>query len=720
VLRWHWLWVAVLVIAEFFLLGAAISVRDETIGGVIPTLDAFRSLSLMMVGGWKDLVTTLPPLAGDGSFLTLPYAMGLVTGALGFWIARRSKRVAAAVVVPVALLALVIVLGALQPAGVLIQGVGFAAVAFCWLAVRSRRRRRLSGTGRSSRTSTALGAAMVVGAAAAAILTGGLLPGGDTTRFVLRTYVQPPVELKDLASPLVGFRRYSSTTLKANLNQTGLFKVEGAPAGYLLRIAVLDDYTGHSWSASADAGSLSGFRRLGSQIPAVDGSDAAGAPETLRITFLDGYDASRELGAWLPSLGGDTSISFEGANQRVHKATLRYNLETGQAVLSDGDRFHPGDVLDVSSVPLAQGLSAGAVPGGSSELDAADYSFLSSTGQKWAANAGSAGERVMQIAAKLKAGAWSDGTVQGETQYLPGHGEARLFGFVQAQQLVGSDEQYAAAFALLCNQAGFPARVVFGASVPTGGEVKGADIHAWVEVQTDQGWRTVKWDAFTPNRDQRPQRHPQPAAQDKFATYVPPPNTSRLTSDADPLSEGDLAGTRSQNGWLAGLLRIALTVLLYVGPPLGLIVLILGGIATAKAVRRHRRRVKGSPGRQVAAGWDEVLDQAADMGTLVPRGGTRLEQSALIAHPEVAALADAANTATFGVDDSGAEESRAFWKQVDRTRSSLLRSVNRRRRFLSRFNPRSLLPSRLAAVSLPRLRRVPGVPAAQPPEPSAN
>jgi hypothetical protein len=703
VLRWHWLFLAVLVIAEFFLLGAAISLREDTIGGVIPTLDAFRSLASMLIGGWKDLVTTLPPLAGDGSFLTLPYAMGLVAGALGLWVARRSRRAAPALAVPFALLALVIVLGALQPAGVLVQGLGFAALAFCWLAIRTRRRRRLTGTGRSSRTGTLLGAAMVVGAVAAAALTGGLLPGADTTRFVLRTYVQPPVELKDLASPLVGFRKYSSATMKPNLNQTSLLKVEGAPAGSLLRFAVLDDFTGRSWSASADTGSRSGFRRLGSQLP--DG--VAGTPVVLKVTFLAGYASSRELGSWLPSLGEDTSIAFKGANLRTHGGTLRYNLETGQGVLSDGDRFREGDVLEVATVPTVQGLAADAVPGAASQVDAASYSFLSGTGQKWAGSATSAGQRVAQIAAKLKSGSWSDGTIGGETQYLPGHGEARLFSFVQGQQLVGSDEQYAATFALLCNQAGFPARVVFGAIVPQGGEVKGSNISAWVEVQTDQGWRAVPPATFIPDRNKHPQKQPESAAEDKYATYVPPPNPSRLNNGFDQLSDGDLAGTRTQGSWLNNLARIALTVLLYAGPPLGALILILGGIAAAKAVRRHRRRVKGSPSRQVAAGWDEVLDQATDMGIVVPHGATRLEQSSLIDHPQVTALADSANTAIFGLDDPAAEDARAFWTQVGQTRAGLLRSVNRRRRFRARFSPRSLLPSRIAAIQLPRLRRPP-------------
>lgn len=63
--------------------------------------------------------------------------------------------------------------------------------------------------------------------------------------------------------------------------------MEGAAEGTLVRMAVLDTYSGTVWSASGGmAGDpRAGFRRIGSVIP--------GAPEgqtnTTRITVLPGY-----------------------------------------------------------------------------------------------------------------------------------------------------------------------------------------------------------------------------------------------------------------------------------------------------------------------------------------------------------------------------------------------------------------------------------------------
>ena len=87
-------------------------------------------------------------------------------------------------------------------------------------------------------------------------------------------------------------------------------------------------------------------------------------------------------------------------------------------------------------------------------------------------------DRVYAIAEHLRTeGKYSDGVRKSEQIYHPGHNVQRLSdGFVNAQQMVGNDEQYAAAMALLASEIGVPARVVLGAVVPEGGVVTGKDV----------------------------------------------------------------------------------------------------------------------------------------------------------------------------------------------------------------------------------------------------
>ena len=194
------------------MLGGAIALRDDLILGVIPSVATLTGLSAITVNGWKELLTTLPPVAGDGPFVALPYLLAVIAGAGGFSIARRTRSIWPALMLPTGLLAGVTLLGTYQPAAGLppVQGFGFAALAFGWLAVRWHRRRRLIGTGSTNLTRVILGAGVLAVAMAGSLVLGPALPGvSGSQRVVLRTYVQPPVQLPSLTSPLVGFRKYS-------------------------------------------------------------------------------------------------------------------------------------------------------------------------------------------------------------------------------------------------------------------------------------------------------------------------------------------------------------------------------------------------------------------------------------------------------------------------------------------------------------------------------
>lgn len=699
VLVWRWHWTAALLglVIAYLVLGVVVAVRDDGLLGFIPTLTTTLTLGDLALNGWKQMLTTLPPVIGDGDYLALPFLLCLLTGSIGYAVARTSRRAGIAMIAPLGLLIAVILLGTIDNNTFLAQGLALATVGFAWVAVRTRRRRTLKGTGRSNRAALLAGAGLVAVSLLVGIAAGGLLPGGDTPRFVLRSYVQPPVEVHDLASPLVGFRKYSSTTVK-QLVDTQLLSVSGAAPGTMLRLAVLDDYTGHTWSASASGTSDAGFQRIGARLPATEAK-----PTTITVTFAPAYAQTRELSSWLPSLGPDTAIRFDGGAAKVHSDSLRYNLSTGQGLLTGGDRFRDGDALTISSLPTQVGFDAANAPGGQSALSASSYDFLAATAQKWAGGASDAGARVQQLAAIMKVGYWSDGTRQGETTYLPGHSQGRLTNFVLGADLIGSDEQYAATFALFCNQAGYPARVVFGAIVPDGGKVFGRDITAWVEIQTQDGWKAIPPSAFTPSRDRKPPQQPLTISKDRQATNVPPPNVNRNQDNSQGLPDNDLTGTRVTNNWWANLLKWVLAVLAVIGPPIALVVAVVAGLIGAKALRRRVRQRRGTPSSQVAGAWADTFDQCRDLGLVRIRRGTRLEQSRMIDDPSVSELAVAVDTATFGPNAPSHQQIDQLWVRTAEVRRRLLFAQGFWRRSWARMNPRSLLPERLASVELPRV-----------------
>ena len=695
--RWHWSVALLGLVVSYFVVGVVVAVRDDGLLGFLPTAASTLTLADLAVNGWKQMLTTLPPVVGDGGYLALVLLLSLLTGSIGYAVARSSRRAGAAMATPLVLLVLVVLLGTMDNDVQLAQGLALAAVGFAWVAVRTRRRRTLRGTGRSNRAALMAGAGLVAIALAVGAGTGGLLPGGDTPRVVLRSYVQPPVEVHDLASPLVGFRKYSSTTVK-QLVDTQLLTVKGAEPGALLRLAVLDDYTTHTWSASGTGTADAGFQRLGARLPA-----SSSTPTTITVTFAAAYSQTRELGSWVPSLGPDTSIRFEGANAKLHTDALRYNLSTGQGLLTGGDRFGDADSLTISSVPIPVGFDPASTPGGESLVTPDSYDFLAATAQKWAGSADDSGTRIQQLATVMRAGYWSDGTRQGETNFLPGHSQGRLTNFVLGTDLIGSDEQYAATFALLCNQAGYPARVVFGAVVPDGGEVFGRDITAWVEIQTVDGWRAIPTSVFTPSRDRKPPQQPLTVSKERQATNVPPPNVNRNQDNSQGLPDNDLTGTRITSNWWDAVLKWVLAVLAVVGPPVAVITAIVAGLIAAKAVRRRIRRRTGTPSSQVAGAWADTFDQCRDLGLIRARRGTRLEQSQLIADPAVSELAVAVDTATFGPNAPSQQQVDQLWARAAEARRRVLFARGFWLRFWARVNPRSLLPERLASIETKRL-----------------
>jgi hypothetical protein len=338
-------------------------------------------------------------------------------------------------------------------------------------------------------------------------------------------------------------------------------------------------------------------------------------------------------------------------------------------------------------------------------------------------------EKVAAVAKALQDGAYTDGGTPGDYQnvFLPGHSLLRMSQFMKSTQLAGNDEQYAAAYALVANRLGVPARVVLGAIPEAGGVVKGKDVRAWVEVKlADGSWMPILATQFVPERNKKPQQLIRKSEEKKTGAQVPPPaannppsvlqgpdQAQNATQLRNPPKDDNPLNPDNWPDWLRWLI-------FYVLLPLTVLLVVYLAIRGAKWLRRRRRRTTGGTATRVTGGWREIIDTARDLRMPLPAKGTRIEQARALelhvdgplppkpsvvvdgalmgaplpssAHlpssPEAASpspeggevntrrlalvpVAAAANGHVFDVDEPTAEAVAAFWADVDTARKRI-------------------------------------------------
>ncbi|MFW5470350.1 transglutaminaseTgpA domain-containing protein [Knoellia sp. CPCC 206435] len=714
---WPLLLTAFVLVAIHFVLGGPVAVRGDLVAGIIPSLQTLTDLAVAPVTGWKEWLTLLPPVDARGPLVALPWVTGLVGAAATYGVARRFGGVGSVAVVPVVLLVGSIALGTQQPAAKLVQGVLFALVLILWLVVRAGRTRAAmqNGAGRQARVVT--GVALLTVAALSGAFLGPFLPGTDETsaRAVVRTQLTPPYDVAQFTSPLSGFRRYTEPN-SADLFDTEILRVTGLPQGTPVRFATLDSYDGLVWGAADRATDGTPFQQVGSRIaPRTQGRTA-----TATVTVPeDGYE-----GAWLPLAGSTTGVRFEGARGDALADALWLNTATETAVVPA--LVQPGDSYTFETVlgdDVSTTLPAELDVAGGAQL-AEDTSFLDAKLDAWSGQAGSSWQKLAAVAKVMSQdGAYTDGGTANsyEKVYLPGHGLGRLGRFVGSTQLAGNDEQYAATLALAGNRIGIPTRVVMGAIPAAGGVVKGKDVHAWVEVQQDNGtWHTLLPSTFLPDRNKKPNEQQLKSEEQKVGAQVPPPagvNPPSVLQGPDQAQNAtDIKKKkRSPLDFSAWPLWLKLLVAALVLPVL-LALTAYALIRWLKARRRRRHATTGPTASRAAWVWRDLVSDARSLGITVPRGATRLEQSVALP-PTVTAtpIAVGANAAVFGPGDPEPEVATALLAEADDVRRQLRGSVSRWRRLRSDISVRPLLerdrrprgPGR-RLPSLPTLRRPTG------------
>ena len=639
---WPVISAVVICLVLFFLLGGPLCLRSLGDTYTLPGAGTLARVADQAVFGWKDLLTTLPPVDGDGPLLVLPWLAGMVAGFVGSALAHLPvRRPWLAALLPVAGMTVVlsgaILLGVRHPQSLVVQGAVFTALALAWLAIRAR---RASAAVHGGSTSYVRGVGAVVMLGVAALLAhpaSALFVGDDSERAVARNWVEPPFDIGRYPSPLAGFRKYvdlKGEANPANVYDKTLLDIDGVPAGTRVRFAAMDRYDGMVWGATDDA--LPGpaddsFQRVSSIID----NPVEGKEVDATVTLGEGWS-----GVWLPTVGALRSMDFQTGDARAKAEVFRYNLATSTAVVPTG--LQSGDRYSFTAVQPDDELGEETV--GSADLTPlpAGAAFIQGPTEKWTEDAGTDPmDRVLAAAEHLRSeGKYSDGVGRTERIYVAGHSAWRLSDeFVNAPQIVGNDEQYAATMALIANDIGVPARVVLGAVVPEGGRVTGKDVWAWVELRAADGsWKTLPTDAFmsdTPPADQVPETNTPMSG-----TVIPPPNPIPPPSDAGEQSDADLKERKAtrkkkktdedEDSIIAGLPSWVGTVVTYVGLPLLAAALLLAAVVGLKAWRRHRRRSAASASARFVGAWRELVDHARDLGQPVPLGPTvtRREQSA--------------------------------------------------------------------------------------------
>ena len=694
-------------VVGYFLLGSAIAVQSQALLGFLPTLSSLTSLAVGSVYGWADILTLSTPIGAPVYIAVIPFfatwLVALVSTSLAArWIAERPRtawRFGVVLIGPVLLYLAGILLGTDEPYQAGLRGVVFAVLALVWLGWRRPNLASVSAGGAQRLRRRKLGGtAVVVGAAV--LLGGGAgfwLAPADTQRFVLRDEVEPPFDPLQYPSPLSGFRHYT----KQVADET-LFTVEGLQTGDVVRLATLDSFTGKLWTVTGPETATDGsgsFSLVGSEIPA---PDFVTPSERTRVTFtMEGYDD-----VWMPSVGYLTELQFTGGEAEDAADDVRYNPSTGTAVLTSGleagDSYHVDAVVQrvISPAELEKTGTAGLeLP---PVVGAPD--LATAKAQEFAGDASSPMTQLSAIQLALtETGFLSHGLASDASPSRAGHGADRVTELFERLQMIGDQEQYASAFALMARSYGYPARVVMGFAPEIGEgqgpvEVTGDDVTAWVEVAFDD----VGWVAFNPTPDEtdipqaqvpKPQSEPQPQVRQ-------PPRSDN--DDEDLLTPVELEESDEDDngdpfvlpGWVWA---IGLSLLI----PAALILIPLLVVAAVKSRRARRRRTTGEGHDQVAGAWAELVDRFAELGYTVAPTGTRLVvarglESQLTAErpAHLASIAAVTDEAVFSGIDVDEARRDTVWTEALAAVEIARASVTRLRRTVARFRIRRSRPRR--------------------------
>ncbi|MCS5498748.1 transglutaminase-like domain-containing protein [Cnuibacter physcomitrellae] len=683
VARWRPHVVLLAVAGAWLLLGVPLAVPSQALWGVLPTPQGLVDLITTSATGWRALLTIDPPV-GDFQALLVPlFVLVLAASASTVSLALRSARPALSLLPPVVVLLAGLAFGDGDPLAPLALGGAFALLALLALA--------LLGSASISRTLVA--GLLVLVTVAAGVGAGALVVGGS--RAAVRDAVPQPFDPRRLDSPLSGFR---ADIVGPEADAVRL-DVPSSLAGRLVSIARMDSYDGVVYRVGDSTEASSLFSRVPQSIgPALPGESE--------------YSLTVEAagGVWLPLPGAPSSIEFDAGAGSGTESTS----PSGAAGVDPQDDLFYSRPLETAAV--STGLVAGTsyrvrstlideiaepadlVPGAA----VAPSPTAPPEVAAWAADHADAdaapAERLASLVDALRQGYVSHGQ-QGEPFSRSGHGADRIAELLTDTPMLGDDEQYAVAGALLAQQVGFPARVALGYRVPSNQDgvgpiaVTGRDTVAWVEVlDAERGWVAI---------DVTPLERPVPDDVDEqqSTTVQPPrvlpPRSSDENIPPDTTTTQPTDRDEPQRDPFAELLR---AVAIWTGLGTAVLAVLLSpflAVIAAKVVRRSRRRRRGDPRDRAAQAWSEIRDAGVD-ARLLPRrtstapASTRAETASALDSPAARDIAVLVDRAQFAPTVPLQADLDRIWAQTDEERTRIMRTGGRWSRLRATISLRSL------------------------------
>lgn len=703
-----------LLVLTLLVIGVPLAVPGRT-GSAAELLRGLGELGTGVLVGWKDLLTVPLPVGSYRNLLVPALVVFLCGTCIALQLAWQPRRSAyAAVPVTLAMTGFGLIFGRTSVSAPLELGpvtiaapaetiVGVAALlaSVLWLAWRGRNERqdalqraaraagaRLRRRSRADARRAALGVGMV---AVAALGVAAVVPAAaqSADRHVLRDAVGPEVELSQALSPLAAYR----TLFTDDAIDDVVFTVTGPALPDRIRLATLDAYDGAVFrTGSSGAGGR--FARVPAMRDPGPGADVDAVVEIGSLTDI-----------WMPTVGALASARFDAPRAATLADGFYYSADLGAAVQTagwrDGDRYRLRGT-EAPTAPLAQATA----PGGVTSQVEAPTSL-----RRWVDEhaVGTGGAALQVLVDLLRSRGYLSHALTDQTdtawmerldgyRFVPatsGHSLGRVDamfealierenepdgGFVAA---VGDDEQFSVAVALIAQELGFPARIVYGARL-TGapglpacldGVCRSGDLAAWVEVRSAAGeWLAVD---VTPQHTQPPSLQVAEQRDPRVATEVRPDVVEEVVPPRpaqDDTNRADRGAPTLDLTWLWATLRglgVGVSVLTILLGPLLLII-------AAKAMRRRGRRRAVDPVARVAGGWEEYVDAATDAGRTAPGHLTRAEAAGVLATPAGTALAEAADQAVFSPSGITPAEADEFWRIVETERRGMATGFWRR------------------------------------------